>query len=72
MAVPITNSDASYLTQLIGAASIFAWVFTMSFIVWLLLKFVIGIRVAKEDEFKGLDFVDCGLEAYPEFTDSSK
>lgn len=28
----------------------------------------LGIRVTKEQEYVGLDQVDCGVEAYPEFT----
>jgi Amt family ammonium transporter len=26
-----------------------------------------GIRVTEEEEYLGLDLVDCGNEAYPEF-----
>lgn len=72
IAVTLSNPDAKLVSQLVGIAAIFAWVFVTSLVVWLLLKFTVGIRVDKEDEFKGLDIVDCGLEAYPEFTDSSK
>ena len=45
LAVPLTNGDASFSGQLIGAATIFVWVFVASFIVWALLKMVMGIRV---------------------------
>jgi Amt family ammonium transporter len=27
----------------------------------------VGIRVSEEDELMGMDAVECGLEAYPEF-----
>jgi Amt family ammonium transporter len=27
-----------------------------------------GIRVSEEDEVSGVDLVECGMEAYPEFT----
>lgn len=27
-----------------------------------------GIRVSEEEEFEGLDLAECGMEAYPEFT----
>ncbi|MDF2176755.1 ammonium transporter [Aliiglaciecola sp. CAU 1673] len=70
--VPITNSGATYSGQLIGAATIFVWVFVTSLIVWGVLKAVMGIRVSEEDEYQGLDMVDCGLEAYPDFTGSRK
>jgi Amt family ammonium transporter len=66
--VPVTNGDATWLGQIVGAATIFAWVFAASFIVWLLLKITVGIRVSEEEEYYGLDIGECGLEAYPEFT----
>ncbi len=66
--VPFTNSDVSFSGQLIGAVTIFVWVFAVSFIVWMALKAVMGIRVSEEDEYEGMDLVDCGMEAYPEFT----
>jgi Amt family ammonium transporter len=66
--VPVTNSDVSFSGQLIGALTIFIWVFGVSLIVWGILKAVIGLRVSEEDEYEGMDLVDCGMEAYPEFT----
>ncbi|NQZ80611.1 MAG: ammonium transporter [Colwellia sp.] len=66
--VPLTNSASTFSGQLIGAATIFIWVFTTSFIVWFALKKLIGIRVSAEEEYEGVDKSDCGLEAYPEFT----
>ncbi len=67
MAVPITNSEASFAAQAIGLGTILGWVFTTSFIVWLILKLVMGIRVSEEEEYEGVDIGECGLEAYPEF-----
>ncbi|NMP31877.1 ammonium transporter [Thalassotalea sp. M1531] len=66
--VPVTNTGASFSGQLIGAATIFGWVFVTSFIVWFALKATMGIRVSEEEEYEGVDKSDCGLEAYPEFT----
>ena len=66
--VPLTNSGATFSGQLIGAATIFGWVFVTSFIVWFALKAIMGIRVSEEEEYEGVDKADCGLEAYPEFT----
>ncbi len=66
--VPLTNSGASFSGQLIGAATIFVWVFCTSFVVWFALKKIIGIRVSEEEEYEGVDISDCGMEAYPEFT----
>lgn len=72
LAVPLTNPDATMKAQLIGTATIFAWVFFASLIVWGIIKLIMGIRVSEEEEYEGMDIVDCGLEAYPEFTASSK
>jgi len=66
--VPITNDGASFSGQIIGALTIFTWVFVASLIVWFLLKVTMGIRVSEEEEYEGVDKSDCGLEAYPEFT----
>ncbi len=68
MAVPFTNDGANYMGQLVGAATIFIWVFVASFIVWLIIKMIMGIRVSEEEEYEGVDIGECGMEAYPEFT----
>jgi Amt family ammonium transporter len=65
--VPITNSDSSFSGQIIGALTIFVWVFVTSLIVWGIIKAVMGIRVTEEEEYEGVDMVECGQEAYPEF-----
>jgi len=67
LAVPLTNADASFTGQLLGAATIFVWVFGASFVAWFILKAVIGIRVSEEEEYNGVDLTECGMEAYPEF-----
>lgn len=72
MLVPITNSDSSFSGQIIGALTIFTWVFVTSFIVWYVLKLVMGIRVSEEAEYEGVDSSECGIEAYPEFVASVK
>lgn len=67
LAVPITNAEASLSAQLIGMGTILAWVFSTSFIVWLIIKLVMGLRVGEAEEWEGVDVSECGLEAYPEF-----
>ncbi len=69
--VPLTNNKASLVGQLIGAATIFGWVFVASLVVWSALKLSVGIRVSEEEEYEGLDISECGMEAYPEFTSST-
>lgn len=66
--VPITNDGVSFSGQIIGALTIFVWVFVTSMIIWSILKAVMGIRVSEEEEATGCDVSECGLEAYPEFT----
>ncbi len=65
--VPFSNSDASFFGQLVGVVAIGAFVSTMSAIVWLALKYTVGIRASADDEQVGLDVAELGLEAYPEF-----
>ena len=77
MLVPITNpltdnGGASFSGQLIGAATIFVWVFVASFLVWAALKYLVGLRVSAEEEFSGVDMSECGMEAYPEFASAKQ
>ena len=65
--VPVTNDGASFSGQIIGALTIFGWVFIASFVVWGVIKAVMGIRVSEEEEYEGVDIAECGMEAYPEF-----
>jgi len=71
VAVPITNSNASLLTQLTGAGIIFIFVLVASLITWMVIKVLFGLRVSEEEEYRGVDVSECGLEAYPEFTKST-
>jgi len=66
--VPLTNSASTFVGQIVGALTIFVWVFLASLIVWMILKVAMGIRVSEEEEETGVDISECGLEAYPEFT----
>jgi Amt family ammonium transporter len=59
--------DASFVTQLTGIVAIGAFVSVTSGIVWIILKYTIGVRVDERDERLGLDKVEVGLEAYPDF-----
>lgn len=66
-AVLLSNGDATFGGQIIGIVSIFAFTFVASLVVWTILKMIMGIRVTEEEEYLGMDVVDCGVEAYPEF-----
>ncbi len=67
MAVPLTNGDANFITQATGVAAIGAMVFSVSIIFWIFMRLTIGLRCTPEQEQKGLDITEIGLEAYPEF-----
>ena len=66
--VPVTNDGSSFGGQILGAVTIFVWVFAASSVVWVLIKVTVGLRVTPEEEFEGVDMSECGMEAYPEFT----
>ena len=68
MCIRDSNDGASFSGQLIGAATIFGWVFVTSLVVWMIIKVVMGLRVSEDEEYEGTDISECGLEAYPEFT----
>jgi Amt family ammonium transporter len=68
LAVPLTNDGASLIGQIVGALVIFFWVFLASLLTWYLIKKAMGIRVSEEQEYDGVDLTECGMEAYPEFT----
>ena len=68
IAVAFTNEEATLSAQLTGLFTILVWTFVTSFIVWMVIKAIMGIRVSEEEEFEGVDLAECGLEAYPEFT----
>ena len=67
MAVPLTDSGASFLVQLIGVVATGVFVVITSSIVWLGIKYTLGIRVSEEDEMLGCDSSEIGMEAYPDF-----
>jgi Amt family ammonium transporter len=69
--VPVTNDGSSFGGQILGAITIFVWVFVASFIAWFVIKLIMGIRVTEEEEYDGVDLSECGMEAYPEFIKGS-
>ena len=71
LAVGIFGSG-DLVTQIIGIVAVGAFMVITSAIVWLALKYTIGIRVSEEEEELGLDKVELGLEAYPEFGQGSQ
>ena len=68
LAVPLTNSEASFGTQIYGILVIGIFAAVSTAVVWFILKLVVGIRVSEEAEIAGLDTAELGMEAYPEFS----
>ncbi len=67
LVVPFTNPEVPFLIQVIGVLMVGAFVTTVSALLWIALKFSIGIRASEAHEQLGLDKAELGLEAYPEF-----
>ncbi len=68
IAVPLTNSDASFGTQISGIVVVGVFTFVVSWLVWTVINMVVGIRVSEEDELIGLDQAELGMDSYPEFS----
>jgi len=67
-----TNPDHSFLTQLIGVAAYGVFTVICCFVIFMILKMAIGVRVSEEEEFRGLDISEHGMEAYPDFQQISE
>ncbi len=55
------------ISQTTGVVAVFLFVFTVTFIMFKLIDITVGLRVSPEEELKGLDIGEHGLEAYPDF-----
>jgi Amt family ammonium transporter len=53
--------------QITGIVSIFAWCMITGFILFSTIKRTIGLRVTREEELRGLDIDEHGMEAYGDF-----
>ncbi|MFZ5642994.1 MAG: ammonium transporter [Bacillota bacterium] len=54
--------------QALGVFSVSIWAFATTFIVFVILKKLMGIRVSPEEESEGLDISEHGMPAYTELT----
>lgn len=54
-------------TQFTGVISVAAFTFISALLIWLAIKAVIGLRVSPEEEVRGLDIGEHGMEAYSGF-----
>jgi Amt family ammonium transporter len=70
LAVGLFGSKAGIpqiIHQLIGISVYGVAAFAASLAIFAILKFTIGVRVSKDEEIYGLDYVEHGIEAYPDF-----
>ena len=56
-----------FLIQLLGVVSVGLFISVFSFLILSIVNAVYGIRVSKNEELRGLDIDEHGLEAYPDF-----
>ncbi|MDQ8202858.1 ammonium transporter [Pelagicoccus sp. SDUM812003] len=63
---------ASFVSQLIGVVGVYVFAFVFSLVLFMVIKAIMGVRVAEEEEFEGLDVGEHGQEAYPDFSISSR
>ncbi|RAU17893.1 ammonium transporter [Nitrincola tibetensis] len=71
-AVMLSNSEATFMGQLIGTLVIIAWMFIASFVVLFILNLIMPLRVSEDEELEGMDIHECGMLAYPEFGPASQ
>ncbi len=72
IAVAIWNDEVTMMAQIKGIIAVGIFTFVASFIVWYVIKMVMGLRVSEEEEYDGEDLHESGLEAYPEFAKNLK
>ncbi|MBS7668201.1 ammonium transporter [Croceicoccus sp. 1NDH52] len=70
LAVCLTNGDVPFVAQITGVVATGVFVSIAAGIVWFILKMVMGLRPTAEEELLGMDKVEVGVEAYPEFVNA--
>ncbi|MEO0457280.1 MAG: ammonium transporter [Cyanobacteria bacterium P01_A01_bin.114] len=61
------GGPAQLISQIIGIIAIGAFTVVVSGVIWFILKSTLGMRVSAEEELKGLDIGEHGMEAYSGF-----
>ena len=64
LAVSLTNPDTNFWTQLTGIACIGVFTFGCSYVIWKVLRRLIGIRLKRHHEYAGGDMTEIGMRAY--------
>ena len=58
---------SQFFIQLIGVVSVFIWVFGSALILFYIIKKAMGLRASDEEQLKGLDISEHGMESYAGF-----
>jgi Amt family ammonium transporter len=58
---------AQLIIQATGVIAVFIWTFGTAIVMFKIIDLIIGLRVSREDELKGLDLSEHGAEAYADF-----
>ena len=53
--------------QALGVVTAFVWAFGIGIILFMIIKKTIGLRVSEDEELRGLDIGEHGMEAYSGF-----
>ncbi len=61
------GGGAQLATQALGVGAAFAWAFGTGMVLFLAIKYTVGLRVTREEELAGLDVGEHGMEAYSGF-----
>ena len=72
LAVGLFAAEKSFLNPLVGVVAVSATAFIASFVLFSIIKAIMGVRVSEEEETEGLDIGEHGNEAYPDFTAAHK
>ena len=67
LAVGIFVDGVSIMTQLKGIVVVGAIVFPISFVIIFIINKIFTLRAGDEEQQEGIDYTECGMEAYPEF-----
>ncbi len=61
----IAGNGGQLIAQIISMVAVVVWALVAGFILFSLIKRTMGLRASQEEEIKGLDITEHGLEAYP-------
>lgn len=63
----IVGNTSQIIAQVIDVVVVAVWAFVTGYILFAVIKHIVGLRVSAEEEMEGLDIGEHGYTAYPEF-----